>query len=151
METGWVLFLLGVHCSAASMKSLPLGGDCTGLSLTALPPPPHLHPLPASYQNCPGSSSQANVVSRGLVMSLLLVMGWFFLKGQPRSCLCKPEIMERIVLWVCTGSSVETGPSRPVWAPGKKRTQAPNITAAWMLLRRVVNAHSEEWCRTRIS
>lgn len=64
MKWAECFFLLGIHCSAALMKSLPLGGDCTGLSLTAFPSPPHLHPLPASYQNCPGSSSQANIVSK---------------------------------------------------------------------------------------
>lgn len=54
MEMGRVLFLL-------DRKSLPLGGDCAVLPLPFISTLP-----PASYQNCLGSSSQANIVSRGL-------------------------------------------------------------------------------------
>lgn len=120
----WVLFLLGVHCSDALMKSVALGGDCTILPLTALFSPPHLHPSSCIISKLPRELKPSNYCFQRirLVMSLLLVMGWFFLKGQPRSGLCNPEIMESIMLWVCTGFCVVTGPNSPMSLSPRKKT-----------------------------
>lgn len=145
-----VLFLLGVRCSDALMKSVPLGGDCTIFPLTALLPPPHLHPSSCIVSKLPRKLKPSKYCFQRirLVISLLLVMGWFFLKGQPRSGLCNPEIMESIMLWVCTGFCVVTGPNSPMsLSPRKKnqqRKQTPNITMPRMLPGWVVNVHSDE-------
>lgn len=88
------------------------------LSLTALPSllPHLLHPSPCFISEPPGELKPSKYCFQRirLVMSFLLVMGRFFLKGQPRSCLWKAEITGSIMLWVCTVSCmVVMGPNSP--------------------------------------
>lgn len=61
---------------------------------------PHLHPSSCIISKLPGKlkPSKYSFQRITLVMSFLLVIGLFFLKGHLRSCLCKSEIRERIGL-----------------------------------------------------